>query len=126
MILCILNSNTKVVENRIVIDSIESFVPYKEDIEVAPQHDGNIGWIWNGTGWDIPDSELTYEELCEKVREERNNRLVLEVDKLNSPRWESFTEEQQQQWRTYRQELLDITEQEGFPENVIWPETPLD
>jgi hypothetical protein len=124
MILCILNSNTKVVENRIVVDSIEDFVPYKEDIEVAPQHDGDIGWIWNGTGWDIPQPEVTYEELCEKVREERNNRLVLHVDKLNSPRWESFTEEQQQQWRTYRQDLLDITEQEGFPENVIWPETP--
>jgi hypothetical protein len=25
---------------------------------------------------------------------------------------------------SYRQALRDITEQEGFPENVVWPELP--
>ena len=27
-------------------------------------------------------------------------------------------------WATYRQELRDVTAQEGFPWNVIWPEQP--
>jgi hypothetical protein len=27
-------------------------------------------------------------------------------------------------WAEYRQELRDITEQEGFPDNVIWPVRP--
>jgi hypothetical protein len=28
------------------------------------------------------------------------------------------------EWRQYRQELRDITTQEGFPHNVEWPEEP--
>jgi len=28
------------------------------------------------------------------------------------------------EWREYRQELRDITTQEGFPHNVEWPEEP--
>jgi len=27
-------------------------------------------------------------------------------------------------WATYRQELRDIPQQEGFPENVTWPTKP--
>ena len=27
-------------------------------------------------------------------------------------------------WATYRQALRDIPQQEGFPENVVWPEKP--
>ncbi|WP_321941626.1 tail fiber assembly protein [Paraburkholderia tropica] len=27
-------------------------------------------------------------------------------------------------WRTYRQALRDVTQQEGFPFNVVWPERP--
>jgi len=29
-------------------------------------------------------------------------------------------------WATYRQKLRDVTAQEGFPWNVVWPEQPLD
>jgi hypothetical protein len=29
-------------------------------------------------------------------------------------------------WATYRQALRDVTAQEGFPWNVVWPEQPLD
>ena len=27
-------------------------------------------------------------------------------------------------WAVYRQALRDVPQQEGFPENVIWPERP--
>jgi hypothetical protein len=27
-------------------------------------------------------------------------------------------------WATYRQALRDITEQEGFPQEIVWPEVP--
>jgi len=30
----------------------------------------------------------------------------------------------QQAWADYRQALRDIPQQEGFPENVVWPEKP--
>lgn len=29
-----------------------------------------------------------------------------------------------QKWATYRQSLRDITEQQTFPENVVWPVAP--
>ena len=28
------------------------------------------------------------------------------------------------EWRQYRQQLRDISNQEGFPHNVVWPEEP--
>ena len=28
------------------------------------------------------------------------------------------------EWRVYRQALRDVTEQEGFPFNVTWPQEP--
>lgn len=31
---------------------------------------------------------------------------------------------QKEEWAAYRQALRDITKQEGFPEDVIWPEEP--
>ena len=35
-----------------------------------------------------------------------------------------FTEEQKTLWKEYRQALRDITDQDGFPTNVVWPEPP--
>lgn len=35
-----------------------------------------------------------------------------------------LTEQQQQDWAVYRQELRDITSQSGYPFNVIWPTPP--
>ncbi len=35
-----------------------------------------------------------------------------------------FSEIEKQAWASYRQQLRDITEQEGFPENVIFPKRP--
>lgn len=31
----------------------------------------------------------------------------------------------QQAWAAYRQSLRDITQQEGFPNNVAWPAEPV-
>jgi hypothetical protein len=33
-------------------------------------------------------------------------------------------EEQKQIYRDYRQALLDVTDQETFPDSVIWPPKP--
>lgn len=57
-----------------------------------------------------------------KVRAERNAKLADTVDKINPLRWESMTDSQKENWRVYRKFLLDVPEQIGFPDNVIWPE----
>jgi hypothetical protein len=51
--------------------------------------------------------------------------LLTESDKLVVPdRWETYTEEQKQIVRDYRQALRDIPQQSGFPETIVWPEKP--
>lgn len=124
MKVCILNSQTKIVENIIIIDSIEDFIPYKNGIELAPQHDGEIGWTWNGSGWNENSEENTVEFFENRARTKRNNLLKKYVDKMNGLRWESMTEEQKDSWRTYRQALLDVPQQFNFPYDIIWPIKP--
>jgi len=35
-----------------------------------------------------------------------------------------LTIEVQQEWASYRQQLRDVTEQSGYPVNIIWPTPP--
>jgi len=55
----------------------------------------------------------------EQIRAERN-RLLAASDWTQLP----DAPVDQASWVTYRQELRDITAQQGFPENVIWPTPP--
>lgn len=72
----------------------------------------------------------TQEELdnmaADVVRNERYYRLTTEVDPLvtNPLRWADLTAEKQAEWTQYRRDLLDITEQAGFPHDVTWPTKP--
>jgi len=69
--------------------------------------------------------DVPYEEKIQQARHDRNVLLV-ELDNIvNNPlRWNSYTEEYKQQLATYRQYLLDVPDQEGFPYNVVWPNKP--
>ena len=60
------------------------------------------------------------------VRAERDYKLATEVDPIagNILRWSALSAEQQQAWADYRQALLDIPQQAGFPSDVIWPIKP--
>jgi hypothetical protein len=65
------------------------------------------------------------EELAAQVRAQRNE-LLAELDTLvNNPlRWASYTEEYKTALATYRQALLDVPAQSGFPTEVVWPDKP--
>lgn len=55
-----------------------------------------------------------------KVKEEKNRRLA-ECD------WRmviDYEGNDQEAWREYRQKLRKIKEQDGYPHNIEWPETP--
>ena len=67
----------------------------------------------------IPD-----EEKATEVRRHRNILLAEWVDRMNPIVWEVMTEEQKQSWRDYRQLLLDVPNQIGFPWAIEWPENP--
>jgi hypothetical protein len=72
----------------------------------------------------------TQEELdamaAAQVRVERDRKLATEVDPIagNALRWAGLSDEQRQAWAGYRQALLDVPQQSGFPHNVTWPSKP--
>lgn len=75
--------------------------------------------------WDETNKTYTYDEnyLISIARNERNELLQL-VDKINPLWYNSLTKQQQIELQTFRQQLLDITKQDNFPNNIEWPPVP--
>ena len=65
-------------------------------------------------------------ETAKSVRNERNRRLTSEVDPIvtNPLRWADLTTEKQNEWTTYRTDLLNVPQQAGFPNTITWPTKP--
>lgn len=75
----------------------------------------------------IPPSEEHLFELASfDIRTKRKQIMAKEVDPIisNHIRWSGLKPERQQEWLDYRKALLDITDQAGFPFDVVWPERP--
>ena len=62
-----------------------------------------------------------------EIREERNRRLLTDVDPIvmNSLRWGDLSPAQQASMATFRQSLLDVPQQAGFPKTHTWPKKPV-
>jgi hypothetical protein len=64
------------------------------------------------------------EYIGNQVRNKRNN-LLSETDLWVIPdRFATFSEAKKQEILDYRQALRDVSSQEGFPEDVIYPTKP--
>ena len=65
-------------------------------------------------------------QAAQAVRAERDMKLVTEVDRIagNALRWAALDADTQAAWAAYRQALLDVPEQAGFPHAVAWPVKP--
>ena len=72
-----------------------------------------------------PTQEELDAALAAEVRADRDERLT-EVDAVasNALRWAELDAETQAAWATYRQELLDVPQQAGFPNTHTWPNKP--
>lgn len=56
---------------------------------------------------------------------QKRNGLLLNSDWTELPSaLQRLGEAKVAEWQTYRQTLRDITNQEGYPENITWPEQP--
>lgn len=66
--------------------------------------------------------EISQSEI---VRTKRNS-LLTNLDKTicNPLRWSNFSQEEQADFARYRQALLDLPQQPGFPTEVLWPAPP--
>jgi hypothetical protein len=73
-----------------------------------------------------PTQEELDDDEAIHVRIIREMKLVREVDPLvtNALRWAELTPEKQAEWTQYRTDLLNLPQQQGFPNNVTWPTEP--
>lgn len=60
---------------------------------------------------------MSVKTASDMVRENRNLLLKLSDNEV----WPDHVPDA---WRTYRQALRDLPQQEGFPNNVTWPTKP--
>ena len=78
----------------------------------------------------IPYTPPTQAELdaakASELRLQRDKLLQTLVDPLagNALRWAELSASKQQAWTEYRKALLNIPQQVGFPNSVIWPTQP--
>ena len=79
----------------------------------------------NDNNLPAPDLHLsTRIGLADGLRNLRNKQLVDNVDSYNAIRYASLTTEQQQELATYRQALLNVPQQTGWPTTITWPTKP--
>lgn len=62
--------------------------------------------------------------IAARARQKRDSILANTVDRVNPVRYQTLTAEQQQELAAYRQALLDVPSQPGFPDTIIWPANP--
>lgn len=72
------------------------------------------------------DQSVWDDRVAQMARGEREWRLSHEVDPIvtNPLRWEELGESKQQEWRDYRTALLNVPQQDGFPNDIDWPTKP--
>jgi len=81
---------------------------------------------FNGTEWIAPTQAELDEDLSGNLRGQRDYKLITEVDPIvtNPLRWAELTDAKQAEWAQYRTDLLNLTDQSGFPNTVTWPTKP--
>ena len=98
-------------------------IPKYHTFTAPPEMTENQHAVMNG-GWQIvdgPSPAVPDWWYAQEVKKLRTQKLNDSVYKINPLMWQSMDQATQAAYSTYRQELLDITTQEGYPVNVTWP-----
>lgn len=70
----------------------------------------------------LPPGAISDEEYMALSMREERNRLLAACD------WTHSTSDRpvpnKEEWAEYRQALRDVTKQDGFPYNILWPTPP--
>lgn len=80
-------------------------------------------WEWSVEAIPAPTPEEEKSELEAQVRAQRDE-LIAETDYLLMADY-PISAEQLADVKAYRQALRDVPQQDGFPNNVEWPEKPV-
>jgi hypothetical protein len=71
----------------------------------------------------VDDTSIDINLLKIRMRAERD-RWLSTVDRVNPIWYNTLTEEERNQLVAYRQALLTVPEQAGFPTQIEWPQKP--
>lgn len=77
--------------------------------------------------YDVKNKVWVYQQDAATTagRGERDMRLVQMDGVLCNPlRWASLSDAKKADWAVYRQALLDVPQQAGFPMDITWPVVP--
>jgi hypothetical protein len=104
-------------------DHLNYYVDLTTKLPVEKPHDpsngqSNYKFNFSTKQW-VYDSETS----ATLVRQSRNFALE-EIDKVSVVWYNTLTDQQKTELNNYRQDLLAIPQQTGFPESVTWPAKP--
>ena len=107
----------------------EKFVPFTANLTDQYEHTRKIfnecvEGKWGSIAEFVPYVPTT-EEIAANARGQRND-LLQQLDSIvgNPLRWASFSTDQQTELSNYRQALLDVPQQAGFPNTINWATKP--
>lgn len=94
------------------------YIENNQPVAKGPAPSNNYIFDYTTKSWQLDINSLT--QLIKTNR----NQLLSAVDRVNPVWYSSLTPEQQNELVVYRQQLLDVPEQSGFPTQVEWPAKP--
>lgn len=106
------------------------WIPYTldpADTDATIDNDAVMSLIGSDFEAYVPPTQAELDaDAAAQVRVQRDNLLATEVDPIvsNPLRWADMTTAEQNAWSQYRTDLLNITDQAGFPHDVTWPTKP--
>lgn len=108
-------------------DSIQDAIPEPKIPVTAMQWQNAIDNDHNTVYADGSTTFIDYRTEQEKIdyyRTLRDQILEVQVDPImaNQVRWNSMSDEEKSKWERVRTELLDVPQQSGFPNNIVWPD----
>jgi hypothetical protein len=112
---------THIIKDGIVINTIVASV---EEAKVAFPDALCIEATTGGVGWSYIEDQLFSPFILNEpdvILRQRRNVLLTETDWTQLPDVPATIREA---YMAYRQALRDISKQEGFPDNIIWPIKP--
>jgi len=95
------------------------YVQNGELVDMPPQPSLDYVFDYDTKQW-APDIFAA----TQKAYAKRNELLSTGPDRISPIWWSSMTPEQQQAWSDYRQHLLDVPDQPGFPLEIDWSTPP--
>jgi hypothetical protein len=113
----VVNSFDNYLQTDSFIDNTKYKVVNKEIVPISESPGDNYYYNFDTSEW-VYDTTI----LSNKVKQQRNELLTL-CDWTQIPN-NPLTQAKQTEWSNYRQQLRDITSQQGYPVTIVWPTPP--